>query len=294
MGKQQSDTFVFIGLQLTQSPGRIVLDQTHYIENIEVPNIPINGKKKEEPLDEGGKKSMKSFVGQIAWAANLTRPDIAFQTCEASVGNIHSTVYDVFKARKTLRKLKSTNTKLTFLALKDLKKQCKLVVFSDASHANLKGGASQFGYVVLIVDDTGTTNVIKWASKKISRVVKSTLAAETLALIEAAQNAFFIKCLLEAMLCIGNTFKIFCLCDNHSIVEHVNKSTKTVSDFRLRVDIACLRDMISRKEITSIQWIKSSSQLADCLTKEGASSQNLLSMISNNRLDSEILKSLSS
>ena len=79
--------------------------------------------------------------------------------------------------------------------MKDISK-CKLWVFSDASHANLKGGASQFGYVIFLVDEVGTANVIKWTSKKISRVVKSTLASETLALLEAAENAYFLKRLL--------------------------------------------------------------------------------------------------
>ena len=288
ISKQQTDTFIFLGLQIKQTPGKIVLDQTHYIENIEAPDVSIEGKKKDEPLDDEAKKSLKCFTGQLAWAANLTRPDISFHTCESSVGSKHSTVLDIFKAHKTLRKLRSTEVKLTFLALKDLTRSCKLVVFSDASHANLKGGASQFGYVVLLVDHTGTTNIIKWVSKKISRVVKSTLAAETLALMEAAQNAFFIKCLLESMLNIGNTYEIFCLCDNQSLVEHVNKSTKTVSDFRLRVDLACLRDMINRNEVTSIKWVNNSLQIADCLTKETASSENLLRVIRTNRLDNEV------
>ena len=98
-----------------------------------------------------------------------------------------STVSDIMRARKTLRKLKVSNLKLKFVPLKNLKK-CKFYVFSDASHANLKGGASQFGFVIFLVDEEGNANVLKWASTKVSRLVKSALAAETLALLEAAEN----------------------------------------------------------------------------------------------------------
>ena len=226
----------------------------------------------------------------MAWAANLTHPDIAFETCDASVGNSLSTVGDILKAKKTLRKLRASNLKMTFVPLRNIRK-CKLWVFSDASHANLKGGASQFGYVIFLVDEEGNSNVVKWMSKKISRVVKSTLAAETLALLEAAENAYFLKRLLESMLCIPDSegLEIVCLTDNKSIVQHVNKSTKSVCDFRLRVDVACLRDMLQRREIASISWVSSENQLADCLTKSTASCKNLLKALRENKLDLRLL-----
>ena len=40
----------------------------------------------------------------------------------------------------------------------------------------------------------------------------------------------------------------------------------TVTDKRLRVDIARLREMVDKSEIT-ISWVDEKEQLADCLTK---------------------------
>ena len=183
-----------------------------------------------------------------------------------------------------MRKLKVTNLSISYVPLLNLN-SCNLWAFSDAAHANLKDQGSQLGYVIFAVDRAGNANLVKWCSKKISRVVKSSLAAETLALLEAVDNAYFIKRLLESMLSVTDGISIYCFTDNKSLVDHVYKSTSSVKDFRLRVDMACLRDMMQRNEIKSIKWVDTNHQLADCLTKATASSKNVLDIIKENKID---------
>ena len=53
----------------------------------------------------------------------------------------------------------------------------------DAAHANLEAGASQHGHLILAVRASITSccvpiSVLSWQSKKIQRVVRSSLAAE--------------------------------------------------------------------------------------------------------------------
>ena len=60
----------------------------------------------------------------------------------------------------------------------------------------------------------------------------------------------------------------------------VLSSTKRVEDRRLRIDLAVLEDMLAKKEISSVSWIASHQQLADCLTKRGASTERLRAVIS--------------
>ena len=57
-------------------------------------------------------------------------------------------------------------------------------------------------------------------------------------------------------------------------------STKRVEDRRLRIDLAVLEDMLAKKEISSVSWIASRQQLADCLTKRGVSTACLRAVIS--------------
>ena len=61
----------------------------------------------------------------------------------------------------------------------------RLVAHSDASYGNLKGGGSPSGFIVFISDKDRFCSPIAWASKRIKRVVRSTLSAETLAAVDA-------------------------------------------------------------------------------------------------------------
>ena len=64
--------------------------------------------------------------------------------------------------------------------------------------------------------------------------------------------------------------------------------TKLIGDSRLRVDIARLREMISLKEI-KMKWVPGSLQLADALTKKGASTDLLRSVVTSGVLPPECL-----
>ena len=79
------------------------------------------------------------------------------------------------------------------------------------------------------------------------RVVKSTLAAETLALVEGAEASFYIASILKEMTKVEE-ITIKCKVDNKSLVDALS-SSKQVDDKRLRIDIAVLDDMLERKEI---------------------------------------------
>ena len=63
--------------------------------------------------------------------------------------------------------------------------------------------------------------------------------------------------------------------DSKSLKDAI-KSVKSVSERRLRVDIGTIKEALDNNEINNIQWVNASQQLADCLTKNGASSKQLL------------------
>ena len=73
----------------------------------------------------------------------------------------------------------------------------RLVVFSDASFANLPDKISScFAYIVLLVGADGRCCPVSWKANKIKRVCRSTLAAETMALIEGLEECLYLKHLL--------------------------------------------------------------------------------------------------
>lgn len=79
--------------------------------------------------------------------------------------------------------------------------------------------------------------------------------------------------------CTQKGLPIVCVTDNHSLLDAV-KSTKSVTEKRLRLEISGIKELIQSKVIQQIVWSATKEQLADCLTKKGASGLNLLKALS--------------
>ena len=69
----------------------------------------------------------------------------------------------------------------------------KLVVYADAVDGNLPDGGSQGGYFIFLVGQNRKCSLPSWQSKKIQRIVRSSLAAETLSLSNAVDTTIFLK-----------------------------------------------------------------------------------------------------
>ena len=62
------------------------------------------------------------------------------------------------------------------------------------------GVSSAGGFIIFLADNKGNVCPLYWESRKIRRVVKSTLAAETLAAADAIDNAYYIGEILSEIL----------------------------------------------------------------------------------------------
>ena len=100
--------------------------------------------------------------------------------------------------------------------------------------------------------------------------MKSTLVAETLSLLDAAENGVYLAGLLKTILGTQCEIPVICLVDNKSLVDSL-ESTTLVGDRSLRINLAVLRDMMAKGEIGSVKWVETTKQLADCLTERDAS-----------------------
>ena len=76
-----------------------------------------------------------------------------------------------------------------------------------------------------------------------------------------------------------NVLPVVCVTDNHSLFDAL-KSTKQVTEKRLRLEISSIKELINNKVIKEVRWSDTKSQLADCLTKKGASALMLLKALS--------------
>ena len=221
------------------------------------------------------------MVGRLNWAVQGTRPDMAFQMLELSTKFRKGSVDDLTRSIKAVGKLKDHASKLCFPCLGN-SAGWTILMYSDAAFANLNDGTSSTGaHIVLLVGVGGKCCPLSWQANKIKRVVRSTLAAEALSLLEGLEDGIYCRKLLEELLHLKpGTIPISAIVDNRSVVEAVY-STKMIDDKRLRLDISAIKELVESKENTCLKWYPGSMQIANCMTKKGASGLELLTILQN-------------
>ena len=120
-------------------------------------------------------------------------------------------------------------------------------------------------------------SLIAWKSRKIKRVIKSTLASETLAMEQALEACFMIKsfiCEIMNRQVSEEFLPIKCYVDHKSLIDSII--------FHQNFYREKVRQMIAKKKVTSVEWCKSELQLADCLTKGTTNCMILLNVLKGN------------
>ena len=209
----------------------------------------------------------------MVWVSSYTRPDLSFETCVMSNMGKHPTVKMVNEANKAVKKLKSKSVSISFPNL-GKPEDIEIQVYSDATHASLSDGASQGGFIIILMGGNGKSVPVSWQSKRLHRITKSPLASETLALAEAADTGFLVASFMSEIFGLASMPRIHCFTDNRSLMETLHTSN-TISDRRLLVDISRLREMVDNNELR-VSWVRAKMQISDALTKNTASTAALL------------------
>ena len=284
-GSRQSENFKYVGFQITQTESNILLDQQDYIDSIEIPKIPIARRmKKTEPLNPEENTIYRSLVGALNWIVQNTRPDLSFELTYLSSKFDKAEIQDLQQIIKALLKVKEEKSELLFPHLGD-PLLWEIITFSDASFGNLSNGTQSCGGYLVFISSNNACSTLAWRSGKVKRVVKSTLAAEGLILSEALDEAIYIKKIICDTLCIEfspENIPIIGVTDQEGLAKNLN-STKLVDDKRLRIDLASIKENITKGLIREIRLTDSKNQIADALTKKGACNKNLLAVLQGGR-----------
>ena len=195
----------------------------------------------------------RQLIVQLNGLATQTRPDFSYDVSDLSSMLKQENVECLKQANRVVKKKKS------HINIPDLGnlKHLKIVAYSDASFGNLTDGSSQGGYIIFLVGSNDKYMPIAWQSKCVRRVVKSTLAAEILAMVDMAKACIFYRKLLLEILQVKDNIdniKIFCKTDNSCVYDSAHSSTQ-ILDKRLCIEMAILREMLERKEIAEITWV---------------------------------------
>ena len=275
IGLEETGCMKYLGLKVEQIPEHISLAITAYSKDLEEIDTSNLGSDKNRPLDQQEITLLRSKIGQLNWISSQSRPDLAYDSCIASNSTRKPTVGDIQLMNKIVRKSGGQNIQLLFPTSLKIK-SCQIVAFCDASHANLPDRGSQGGFIIFLIDKIGTYCPISWQSKRIKRVVNSTLAAECLAAVETAESCL----LLQSTLCdiLNSKLKVSVFSDNRSLVDAAHTTT-LMENKRLQIDINILREMLEHEDVHQFRWIETKYQVANALTKAGAPSDYLLRIL---------------
>ncbi|VDI54554.1 Hypothetical predicted protein [Mytilus galloprovincialis] len=271
-GKELDSSFRYIGLNIQHEGNDIFLQQHDYTDEL-------------KQVDRADIKNgiYPEIVGQLHWIATQSRPDLCFDVLDLSTSVQLSEAKTQSKLNKVIRKAKNNSYRIKYPNLESLK-NIELILYTDASYANLSDRVSSAGgYVIFLRGQNGKNCPISWSSKKIRRVVKSTLAAEALSLVDGLDACYFVRSILQEMIKLnaGESIPIKCFTDNKSLCQNIH-STKLISEKRLCLDLASIKESVSLGDIT-VTWIKTSSQISDCLTKAGADFHPLIKVLSTGK-----------
>ena len=145
VGREETETFKYVGIELKQHETTLHIRQHDYVHNL----VPIELSKArsmqpDSPLTKEEVDKLRSKIGQILWVSRQRRPDTIFDACHLASSLKNATVNNILEANKVIKRLKSETVELKFQHLGDITK-IQLLAFSDASMDNLPDGGSQWG-----------------------------------------------------------------------------------------------------------------------------------------------------
>ena len=276
IGREQKTNFKHLGLNVEDSSSELRISQNQYANQL----------RGLDSKDQNGcMKNFRGKLGQLNWICLHTRPDLAYgvsalaRTCDSPSADDYNYMNKLIRQIKA-REDFSLGFPRDFGNLKD----AQLVCFSDSAFANLDQGGSQGGFIIFLFSDGKNMPVI-WKSNKIRRVARSTITAETLALLDAIDCVIFVRKFLQTLLKLDSEcIPAYCFIDSKSLAETV-LSNSAVLEKRLRIDIAAIREVLENGLVSNISWVSGKQMLADSLTKKHADPTALLECLEYRKLN---------
>lgn len=119
-----------------------------------------------------------------------------------------------------------------------------LVLITYASLENARWRKSQLGYIEIMVDDSGTGNIIHYASKRCQRVTQSLIKSECRAQVMGFDLAYVIRHLTEELL--NKKVASDAYVDSRPVFDVISKDGLT-NESRLQLYIHALRQSSERR-----------------------------------------------
>ena len=278
LGTIEEKDYLYCGHRIRQDreAGSLTIDQEEFAMEIKPLVIkPERRRQTQEKVTEAERSAIRSYAGKLGWLGRVTRPDLLQAQIEASSLVTKATVNDLKNLAKAVSRVREQRSIQTIPKLSSKVEDWQIRLYTDASWQNVDNIGSTAGKVVIVTDGVKEFPVF-WASNRLQRVCNSSQAAEVMALNEGMKDLGFIKEMINELTGFRLEATVYTDCKNmqNSVI-----STTAPRDKKVRCELAAVREAVMTGEVKGIKHISGKQVLADCLTKRGADSANLLSII---------------
>ncbi|CAE7445807.1 RE1 [Symbiodinium microadriaticum] len=283
-GSRKFDSFTFTGIHLQQyKDGSILASQSDYVRSI--PHIDIGRFRRqnlEDPANEGELSKLRGLIGSLQYAITHTRPDMAAKLGEIQSQTSRATVQTLLAANRVLREAQETSqVSIRYLSIPVAR--LTFVAFGDASFASAKNLHSHQGALICATDEKLSLNQeapvspVAWTSKKIPRVVRSTLSAEAYAMSKGVDILGWVRALWGGINVSGFNWQqpevgfkqlpaATIVTDCKSLYDLVTRlAMPSCEEFRTTLEVLLIKQRC--QENCQFRWIPTTLQVADSLTK---------------------------
>jgi hypothetical protein len=282
-GAYNEGDFEFCGVRYYQwDDGSIEMSQDSYVQKIHPIEIPRSRRQQSQssltPLET---QQLRQICGSLQYAAVHTRPDLSAKVGELQSAVASGKVEHLINANRVLYEAKANPVSLMIVPIPE--HAVTFCAFSDASFETGKGRSTRQGTLIFSTDGKLEDNVktvvcpVAWSSKKIPRVVRSTLSAEAIALGSTLDRLSWIRVFWEWMKnpavdwsnpsdILREAPRSVVATDCKSVYDLSTKtSTPACSESRTTLECLLIRERL--QENCRLRWVNSKAMLADCLTK---------------------------
>jgi len=276
----------FLGIEIARSPKGIVLSQRKYVLDLLTETGMLGCRPCSTPIDKNhqisaqcgdsvNKETYQRLVGRLIYLCH-TRPDISYAVSVVSRYMHDPRAGHMEVVYRILRYLKGTPGRGLWFRKNghlDLEGYC------DADWASCKDDRrSTSGYCVFVGG-----NLVIWRSKKQAVVARSTAEAEYRAMTLSLCEMLWLKGLLKELRVLRNETMML-HCDNVAAINIANNPVQFDRTKHIEIDRFFIKEKLD-SGVLELKYVKSRSQLADCLTKGLGPSENELSCSKMGMLD---------
>lgn len=265
--RSHGNRFMYRGLQIEQHPGKIIISQKDYINNLikdekitKISKVPANrnlfNKKEGVPfLNRFEQNKFQETLAKVMWIANQTRPEIKMVTSILASRVQNPDTDDQAKLNKVLKYLNGTKD----LGLVFTKASTKLRAYADAAHLVHPDCRGHSGAVVLMGN-----NIIHCESKKQKLVSQSSTEAELISLNSCLNVVLWLRNLMNELGFKQSKTKIYQ--DNMSCITMANNGRPTRGTKHMKMRYFHIKSKMTDGTV-QVKHKETTRMLADILTK---------------------------